>query len=235
MKIELAVFDLAGTTVKDNQDVQRVLQQTLSKFDTYITLDEARAVMGLPKPVAIRQLLRSYSDDLEMISNDRINSIHQVFVEDMIAFYREDSSVTETEGVSETFQILKQNGVKVAIDTGFDRAITNVLLTRLGWIKNGLLDGNITSDEVMRGRPYPDMIFTLMERLNINDPSLVAKIGDTASDLQEGNAAGCGLVVGVTSGAYSRAMLEQKEHTHLIDSIPEILSILNFRKSALTV
>ena len=230
MKIDLVVFDLAGTTVKDNQDVPRILQLALAKFDTYITLDEATDVMGLPKPIAVRQLLEKYNDDLFSVEAETISAIHKVFVNDMIDFYRNDPSVGEKEGVSETFRILKKSGVKVAVDTGFDRLITNVLLDRLRWVKDKLIDTSVTSDEVLKGRPFPDMIYKLMEEMNVNDPSCVAKIGDTTSDLREGKAAGCGLIIGVTSGAFPRHVLEQEEHTHLISRIPEVLSILNLSR-----
>ena len=36
MAIELVVFDLAGTTVKDNQDVHRMLWQALSRHGVEI-------------------------------------------------------------------------------------------------------------------------------------------------------------------------------------------------------
>jgi phosphoglycolate phosphatase-like HAD superfamily hydrolase len=64
----------------------------------------------------------------------------------------------------------------------------------------------------------------------IYDPARVVKIGDTVADLNEGNAAGCGLVVGVTSGAGSRDVLQREEHTHLIDNIPELLNVLGLRE-----
>lgn len=229
MKIDLVVFDLAGTTVRDNHDVPKTLQRTLAKFDTYITLEEAIDVMGIAKPIAIHQLLTMYSDDLITITSEEIEAIHKVFVEDMIDFYKNDSSVGEKEGVSETFELLKKNNIKIAVDTGFDRQITDVLLERLGWVKDKLIDFSVTSDEVLRGRPSPDMIFRSMEYFRINDAGLVAKVGDTPVDLQEGNAAGCGLVIGVTTGAFTRDVLAQEKHTHLILSLPEIIPILNLR------
>lgn len=232
MKIQLAIFDLAGTTVEDHNDVPRILQENLSKFDIYITLEEAVIVMGIPKPVAIRKLLEKYGDDLVGVSNDTIREIHESFRKDMIAFYRDDVNVREKEGVSDTFRLLKQHDVKIAIDTGFDRGITNTLLDRLGWLEAGLIDFSVTSDEVVRGRPFPDMIFKAMEQFDINDPKYVAKIGDTVSDLNEGNAAGCGYVIGITSGAFSRDVLAQEEHTHLIDTIPDLIPILSFSHMA---
>jgi phosphonatase-like hydrolase len=183
----------------------------------------------IPKPLAIRQLLGKYSDDLIMITGAEIDVIHKVFVEDMVDFYANDRTVGEKEGVSETFALLKKNNIKVAVNTGFDRKITNVLLRRLGWEKDGLIDFSVTSDEVLRGRPFPDMILKAMRRFQISDALSVAKVGDTPVDLQEGNAAGCGLVIGVVSGAFSRSVLLEEKHTHLISSIPEILPILNLR------
>jgi phosphoglycolate phosphatase-like HAD superfamily hydrolase len=79
---------------------------------------------------------------------------------------------------------------------------------------------------VERGRPFPDLIFRATELTHIKDAKNVAKVGDTASDMQEGNAAGCGLVVGVTTGAFSRKDLEMEKHTHLIENVQELLEIL---------
>merc|ERR1719379_1450974 len=45
------------------------------------------------------------------------------------------------------------------------------------------------------------MIHRLMEQLRIEDVRRVAKVGDSVRDIEEGVNAGCGLVVGVLSGA----------------------------------
>jgi len=225
MKIELVVFDLAGTTVKDNNDVHRVLKNALANFDVNITIEDANEVMGIPKPIAIEKLIRKRYKGNKDILSDWINEIHELFVEEMISFYKTNLSVEEKEGVSDTFKKLKAADIKVVVDTGFDRLITNALLSRMGWEKNHLIDASVTSDEVLRGRPYPDMIFKAMELTGARDISKVAKVGDTVSDLQEGNSAGCSIVVGVTTGAFAKEELEKEEHTHLIEQIPELIGI----------
>ena len=229
MKIELVVFDLAGTTVEDNKDVQQVLKNVLANFEVDITIEDANAVMGIPKPVAIEKLLRKKYYGNNGVISEWIKEIHGMFISEMTHFYRTDLSVTEKEGVTETYRALKENNIKVVVDTGFDRLITDTLLKRMGWVANGLIDASVTSDEVPRGRPYPDMIFRAMHLTGVRDISRVAKVGDTASDLQEGNAAGCALVVGVTTGAFSKQELETEEHTHLIEQIPEMLEILGLK------
>lgn len=226
MKFDLVVFDLAGTTVRDNRDVHRMLQKAMKNSGVEVSLDDANVVMGIPKPVAIRQLLEKRYSGPREISEDWIDSIHHDFVVEMIRFYREDISVGEKEGVSQTFTALRKMGMKVFVDTGFDRLITHPLLERLGWTSKGLIDGSVTSDEVEKGRPYPDLIFEAMRQAGVSDVRRVVKVGDTASDIQEGKSAGCGLVVGVTSGAFSREQLNQEKPDYLIEQLPEIISLL---------
>lgn len=226
MKPELIVFDLAGTTVHDRQDVHRVLQHVMSVHGVAITLEDANKVMGIPKPEAIRKLL----DNSQVQHTDMdgwVAIIHRDFIQSMMSFYREDEFVNEKQGVSDTFRKLKDRGIKVAVDTGFDRMITDVLLRRLGWLDAGLIDASVTSDEVRFGRPYPDMVFRAMVLTDVHDPRRVMKVGDTTVDLLEGANAGCGFVVGVTTGAHDRSQLEQCLHTHLIEQVAEVLTIVD--------
>ena len=101
-------------------------------------------------------------------------------------------------GASEVFRSSGGRGSGSRSNTGFDRAITDVILDRLGWTGEGLIDATIASDEVARGRPHPDMIRELMRRRGVAEAARVAKVGDTPADLEEGTNAGCGLVIGVT-------------------------------------
>ncbi len=226
MPIHLVVFDLAGTTVRDSDNVHFFLQEALRQEGVAVSRDEANAVMGIAKPVAIRQLLEAKLTDKDRITAGLIDRIHRHFVQGMIDYYRHDPAVAEKEGVSETFRALKAMNIRVAVDTGFDRSITNVILDRTGWLRSGLLDASVTSDEVPRGRPHPDLIFRAMQLTGVASPARVAKVGDTSSDLLEGHAAGCRLVVGVTSGAFTEAELRPWPHTHLIGQVAELLPIL---------
>lgn len=53
----------------------------------------------------------------------------------------------------------------------------------------------MTSDEVLRGKPYPDIVFKACSTLNVK-PKNVLLVGDTDSDVKAGKAAGC-TVVGI--------------------------------------
>ena len=132
----------------------------------------------------------------------------------------------EAPGAGETFRRLRQAGVKVALNTGFSRDIAQTLIDRLKWELDELIDASVTSDEVERGRPHPDMIRRLMLKLGVTDPQRVAKVGDTPADLLEGKNAGCGLIVGVTQGSCARTQLERFPHDYLIGSVAELPELL---------
>ncbi|MGO4290059.1 phosphonatase-like hydrolase [Chitinophaga sp. RAB17] len=224
MGIALVVFDIAGTTLHDESNVAKVLQQTVQLAGVSVTVEEVNEVMGYAKPYAIRYLLQ-HKQDSRYSDEAFISQLHDRFVADMKSYYATHPAVREKEGVSAVFAALKAKGIKVALDTGFDRAITDVILERVGWQKNGLIDAVATSDEVPFGRPYPYMIYRIMEELEIRSIQSVAKTGDTISDLEEGTNAGCRYVIGVTTGAYTREELEKGPHTHLVATLDELLSI----------
>jgi phosphonatase-like hydrolase len=227
MSIKLVVFDIAGTTVKDANNVHEALQKALEKAGFHFTIEEVNPYMGIPKPVAIKTLLGKRLTAKYLIEDeDFIQEIHQDFVKRMIYFYETSDEVGEKPHASEVFKTLKSKGIKIALDTGFSRDITNVILRRLGWDRGDLIDFSVTSDEVTNGRPHPDLIFKAMEIAGITDSSEVAKVGDTSSDLQEGTAAGCRYVIGITSGAFSRENLEKEPHTHLIADLREVIEII---------
>jgi phosphonatase-like hydrolase len=215
--IELVVFDLAGTTVDDGDAVNRCLRDALALAGYVVTPEAVNAVMGLPKPEAIRRL---------GCGDDPAGVIFADFEARMTRYYAEDPAVVEVRGTLPTFAALRRAGIKVAVNTGFSRAITATILGRLGWLRGCHIDASVASDEVPRGRPHPDMIRRLMSTLNVSDPSRVAKVGDTPADLEEGTNAGCGLVIGVTRGTHTREQLAMCPHTDLIDTVADLPVLL---------
>merc|ERR1719316_1722095 len=139
------------------------------------------------------------SDQLESqivrISDNFLHAIEE-------AYFRDDSSVRMIDPNLEAFITnLQAAGVKIALDTGYPARIQEGLVKKLGFDR--LVDGYISAYQVKEGRPFPYMIHNLMERLGIENVRRVAKVGDSVRDIEEGHNAGCGLVIGVTSGADS--------------------------------
>jgi len=225
MAIKLVVFDMAGTTVEDKDNVHEALIKGFELNNYKINREDANGVMGYPKPVAIRTLLEQ-KFNLKEKTGELVAKIHNDFVNEMITFYKNDPSVKSKKNAEETFKALRQKGIKVGIDTGFSRDIADTIFDRLKWKEHNLVDLTVTSDEVNNGRPFPDMIYKAMQDMNIKTADEVAKVGDTISDLQEGTSAGCKYVIGITTGAFTRAALEPEKHTHLVDDLLEVVDIV---------
>lgn len=223
--VQLVVFDLAGTTVRDQGNVAVAFMEALQEFGITVPAPEVNTVMGFRKKDAIRMLLDKFYTQ-SAGDEELIGKIHETFTRSMVDFYEQDQELKPLPHAEETFLWLKQQGVKVALDTGFTRAITDTILKRLNWQNKGLIDFVISSDEVPEGRPHPYMIEAIMKALEVADTAAVVKVGDTEVDVHEGRNAGCGLVVSVTTGAYTRKQLEQYQPDKIIDSLAELPSLI---------
>ena len=82
--IALVVFDIAGTTVNDDDSVNRCLRGALLTAGLEVTAAQVNAVMGLKKPEAIAILIDQspLRDELQ----DRVDAIHRDFVARSIEF-----------------------------------------------------------------------------------------------------------------------------------------------------
>jgi phosphonatase-like hydrolase len=226
MIIELVVFDIAGTTVEDKGNINDVFRKAfLNAGIENVDAADVDDVMGYRKKEAIEIIVEKYKPGYEN-NNEFIDSIHNDFTEQMVAFYETCEELVALPFAEKVFHELRENKVKVALNTGFTRVITVPILKRLGWDKASFIDEVICSDEVPEGRPHPFMIEKLMQKLNINFAEDVAKVGDTKVDIEEGRNAGCGIVVGVTTGAYTKEQLIKYQPDYIIDSLELLPSLI---------
>ncbi|MFN5133982.1 MAG: HAD hydrolase-like protein [Chitinophagaceae bacterium] len=218
----LVVFDMAGTTVRDKGNVAESFINALALHNINIPVEEVNKVMGWRKKEAIKMLLQKFHTVDEVL----IETIHEQFTQNMINFYKNDEDLQPLPFAEDVFKTLHNQKIKVALNTGFTKAITDVLLEKLNWQNGNVVDEVIASDEVKEGRPHPYMIQELMKRHGIEDASSVVKVGDTEVDILEGRNTGCGLVVAITTGAYTREALEEYQPDKIIDSLHELPSLI---------
>ncbi len=153
-----------------------------------------------------------------------VEDVYADFVDRLTAAYRARPP-SPLPGAPATLAELRELSVKVALTTGFDRAVTDELLASLGW-GEAVVDAVVCADEVPAGRPAPYMIYRAMERTGVHDVRRVLIVGDTVLDLLAGTNAGAGAVVGVLSGAGGVAALGAVRHTHLLDSVAQVPRLL---------
>ena len=216
-EIKLVVFDLAGTTVEDTGQVPAAFTAALRSQEIEITSDALRELRGASKREVIRHFVERQSGRTaaDVLSNTEL--IYNSFRNTLAELYERDG-VREVAGATETFRWLQQRGVKVALNTGFDRTITELLLHKMQWDED-LVSAVICGDDVAQGRPAPDLIFRAMEMAGITSVRQTANVGDTVLDLQAGQHAGVRYNIGVLSGAHTIEQLQEAPHTHLLSSV----------------
>lgn len=216
-EIKLVVLDLAGTTVKDQGQVPKAFSTALTQAGIVVTSEQINALRGASKRQALVDLLPDTSDRME-----RAGAVYRVFRDHLAHGFAE--GVAPVAGAPETMAWLRERGVRVVLNTGFDREITELLLSSLGWTQ-GVADAVVCADDVSQGRPAPYLIFRAMEAVGTQSVHQVANVGDTARDLQAGCNAGVGWNVGVLSGAHSAEQLRRAPHTHLLAGVAELPSL----------
>lgn len=218
-EITLVVFDLAGTTVRDRGQVTDALTAALALHDIVVTPEQLSNVRGSSKREAVLRFIPARPD-----RESRAELVYASFRQHLKRSYSSDG-VEPLDGAEEIFRWLRTRGVRVALNTGFDRDITELLMTALNWKAGAVVDAIVCGDEVREGRPAPYLIFRTMESTGTTSVHSVANVGDTVLDLEAGHNAGVRWNVGVLSGAHDRQLLERAPHTHILRSITELTDI----------
>jgi phosphonatase-like hydrolase len=218
------VFDVAGTTVRDRGEVPAAFAEALAGAGIRVDEREIAAWRGASKRDALTHLVAQHDESLSGPERAaKVAELYQRFRSGLTRRLESTSGLSMPEAVA-TFQRLKRAGIRIGLNSGFDRAIMDLILARVAW-PAGLLDVVVCGEDVARGRPAPDMIVQSMERVGVRDAGLVAVVGDTRLDLEAGANAGVRYRIGVLSGAHDRATLERAPCTHLVESIGAVPDI----------
>lgn len=223
-RIELVVFDMAGTTVDEDNVVYKTVQKVINDEGYSVTLAEVlKYAAGKEKQQAIRDVLKECTTliSVEAIA-DRAFSNFKIALE--IAY--NSLEIKTFEGTEQLFKDLRRSQIKVVLNTGYDRKTANLLIEKLGWVVGETIDGLVTADDVVNGRPEGDMILLAMSNTGVLDAEKVMKVGDSAIDIEEGKNANCGITVGVLSGAQTREQIQNANPSYILDSITELRAIL---------
>ena len=224
--IQLAIFDMAGTTVNDKVDGHPLMVISMIRAFAKHEIELAPGVIdkhrGKQKLEAVQTLLQEVTElsptDAECIGD----SVYREFVHELqINLAR----ISEIDGVTELFRHLKSKNIHVGVGSGFPMQIVQSIVSQLGWMDEGLLDYVGSAEQVGVGRPNPKMILGAMERLNITDGSKVVKIGDTVVDVQEGKNAGA-WTVAVLTGSQTETQLMAAAPDYILSSIRELRTLI---------
>lgn len=227
-RIQLVVFDMAGTTIRDDHEVEQCILKAAISTGLDVSKDRLHQMNGIQKR-RIFELL--WADEVGTAHPDydgKVDHSYAVFRRILEDHYR-SQPILPAEGAVEVMQWLRSKGIKVALNTGFYREVADIILTRLGWV-GMLVDLSVTPTETgERGRPHPDMILLAMRMLGIDDPQTVVKVGDVPVDVEEGKAAGCLLSLAVTNGVGTPEELRAARPDGLLPSTGALQGFLEER------
>jgi phosphonatase-like hydrolase len=215
---------MAGTTVADDGVVLECFVAAAEAVGLEASREELNARMGQSKievftELAERQLGAGEGAALARAGFDAFRRI----LERVYA----GGAAQPMPGAEPLFGWLRDRGIRVALNTGFYRAVTDQLIDALGW--HGQVDAVVCSDDVPRGRPAPFMIHEAMQRCDVSSVHDVIAVGDTPSDVRAGHNAGVRAVVAVTSGSHSASELRSHQPTHVVEGVsalPRLVSQL---------
>lgn len=221
----LLVTDFAGTTLREDGAVVTAYRHAFARHGIPCSDDELAARRGASKRAVFRELAARTSTDDPSELAEAAQATFEAALREAYA----SGPVVEIEGASAALRQLRRAGVLLALTSGFERGLLNLLVGRLGW--DALFDVALASNDVPVGRPAPFLIYRAMQDLDVHDVAKVAVIGDTPLDLLAATNARAGWAIGVSSGAHGQATLTRAPHTHLIPSIAELPALLGLAVS----
>jgi phosphonatase-like hydrolase len=221
--IKMVVFDMAGTTVDENNVVYKTLQKVINEAGYNFSLAQVLTEgAGKEKLQAIKDIIA-----LENTLPDGAiaNKIYNLFVDELATAY-DSFEIKPQPAAEETFQLLQDKNILVVLNTGYNEKTAVSILEKLQWQTGKQIAGLITASDVQNNRPQPDMILLAMQRFGIKDAGEVVKVGDSIIDIEEGKNAGCGLSIGITTGAHTYEQLVSSTPDYIINNLQELLPLI---------
>ena len=224
--IQLAMFDMAGTTVNDKVDGSPLMvismMRAFAKHGIAFSSDVINKHRGKQKSEAIQTLLKEVAE-FSPANAERVGG--NVYYDFLHELESNLSRISEIDGATELFRHLKSKDIHVGVGSGFPMEVVQTIVSQLGWLDEGLLDYVGSAEQVGVGRPNPKMIHDAMQQLSVTDGQKVVKIGDTVVDVQEGKNAGA-WTVAVLTGSQTEVQLKAAGPDYILSSIRELRTLI---------
>lgn len=213
-KIELVIFDWAGTTVDYGSGApSAVFGKVFHEAGVDLTKEEIDRPMGMEKRAHIRQLLSTESGSKQWEekygrpwNEEDVTDLYEKFEATLHEMVTDRSDPLD--GVVETVARLREAGLKIGSTTGYNDWMMEQVRPRAA--AGGYEpDCVVTPDTTGIGRPSPFMLYECMRQLNVYPASHVVKVGDTTVDMEEGVNAGA-FCVGILTGSSLLGLTEEQ-------------------------
>jgi phosphoglycolate phosphatase len=207
------VFDLDGTLIDSAPDLHRAINLMLAKLGAApLALQEVRGMVGDGASALIQRALAA-----RHLSGAHLAAALQTF----LGLYAEDPTACTRlyPEIPETLEILRNQGLRLAICTNKPSGLTHAILGRLRLA--AYFQQVVGGDSLPYRKPDPRMLLHLLDASG-TDPGTALLVGDSEIDAATAQAAGVPFVL-VTYG-YHRGPLAQIPCLAAIDQIRALLN-----------
>lgn len=180
-KIQAVIFDMDGVII-DSEPLYYQIQKgffkdlgfTVSKieYDTFI----GAGMQLMWEKLCSKHNLSFTVEQLIKMNNDLIYKT-----------FNNSDSLQAAEGFNSFLTSIKEMGMKTAVASSTSKKVINVILSRLGIIHE--FDVIISSEEVLQGKPEPDIFIEAAGRLML-DPANCVVIEDSTNGVRAAGKAG---------------------------------------------
>lgn len=212
--ITTLLFDFDGTLLDTNELIIQSFEQVLnSRYPGQYTREDILPFMG-----------PTLKDSFDTVDADLSAVLIQEYRTWNLANH--DQLVKEFDGVSETLQRLKENGMKMAIVSTKRNNMVMRGLQLMGL--EDFFDTVIGLDDVQRPKPDPEPLLLALERLG-SKPEEALMIGDNTHDIGGGKNAGV-RTAGVAWSLKGEAFIRSLEPDYVLQHISDLLPITQGEK-----
>ncbi|BEP57408.1 phosphonoacetaldehyde hydrolase [Variovorax sp. V118] len=194
-RLQAVVFDWAGTILDFGSCAPMgAFVKLFAQFGIDITIDEARAPMGMAKWDHIKALgtqprvaAQWEAKHGHAFSDADVDRLYEVFTPMNAASVRDHTDFIP--GAIEAVNAARERGLKIGSTTGYNRPIMEVV-TPIAAAGGYEPDNLVCAGDLAAGRPSPLMMYRCFADLGVWPPHTVVKVDDTGVGLQEGLNAG---------------------------------------------
>ncbi|MEM0143069.1 MAG: HAD family hydrolase [Candidatus Parvarchaeum sp.] len=172
------VFDMDGTLLDSSSVLIAAWYSALSKFSDSVQMaDVSKAVKeSTPSDTLVRMFIQDAGPEtISEVKKLRANAAADRLSPSLLF-----------DGVTNTLRSLRISGIKLAIATGMSHDLLDIVIKSTGLEK--LVDVVISSDDVIHGKPAPDVALEAFRRIGV-DPKEGMVVGDSENDVLSGKAA----------------------------------------------
>ena len=177
--LDAVVFDMDGVLVDTEHLWDEVREELTEEWGGRYTPEAQEAMMGMSSVEWSRYLHETVG------LRESPEVINAEVVRRMLARYEVDLPVVP--GAVESVTQIAEQGLRLALASSSNRELIDAVLKRLDL--TALFDVTVSSEEVPRGKPAPDVYLEAARRLGV-EPARCAAVEDSASGIRAAHAAG---------------------------------------------